>query len=249
MNDSLFTSKEFLDFLITVLASSSFWKFLLLLLLVLYAIPIGKVILRVVEFILNYHKKKQDVAQIEIDKLKLKIEKEEKDKMFESFKLAIDQVNTHNDLIETILKTLQLSPSNYKYEVLLESFLGLDRSFCGDIKNKLLYYIEQGRTEKFMYVKKEIAVSFKDKVLNKIGLFIFNDINYFDDIYNYAKEQLDIFISPFEFISDVEEARLLLDDSSSGIVPVLSNIQQTIIIEYLKRFSGNPQVDYLRRSQ
>ena len=247
MTEAILTNKEFLDALIFILSSNSFYKFVVFLIIILYAVPIGKVILKGIDYIMNIPQRRIDLLNAQNKRVEIHNDKIARDDMFESFKLAIAEVKLHNDLIETILKSLQLSPSNYKYEVLLESFLGLDRSFNNDIKSKILYYIESGKKDKFIYIKKEVLNTFREKVLNKMSLFIFYDTDYMNKLHDQIKEIIENFINRFQDITDIEVAKEMLDNDTTGIMSVLVNIHQLIILEYYETVSSDVMTDYLKR--
>ena len=117
---SILTNKELIDALIYIISSQYFYKFVFLLLLIMYSMPLGKAIIKIVEFFLNIPKRKLEAISLENKKTELQTDKYLKEEMFSNFKIAIEEVKQHNALIDTILKSLQLSPSNYKYELLSE---------------------------------------------------------------------------------------------------------------------------------
>lgn len=233
--------EELARLLVELIATIGFWKALIGVVVIFLLFTAPKSIATLID---SWKVKKQ--TKLERDKLEFSLE--ERDKFFKSIEELIIMTNESAKALYLTLEKMQVSVSIKKFELLKESFLGINRTFVDSFKFRLLTHYENPKFDTIVNVKNEIRQYYVEKVINKLLPFILKDEAFSNNVKNEGLMIINTFIEVSEFIfidRGLPAAKEFLE-SEGGLSKLNVDISHMLTKEYSSLISKDLYMQYLR---
>ena len=182
----------------------------------------------------------------EVERLNYLNSKEERKEYFGRIDLLFENNAKTLEAIYIIIEKLNISISVSKFQMLKDSFLGLNRTFIDSFKFRLLTYFENITLDTYTNVKLELQNYYIEKVINRLLPFILKDQEF---IHLVKKESIQIiskFIDKVKKISETEDVKTFLD-SEKGLSLLNHELSELLDQVYSELTAKETSYDYIRK--
>ena len=233
--------KQLGEILIELITLVGFWRSVFGVSFIVGILTIPKMIDK---FIDGWRTKKK----VALENLKLQSYKEELSLFFQQSKENTDVMRTSMRMFHDTLEKMQVSVSINKFELLKESFLGLNRTFIDIIKFRLLTHFENPHLDTVSNLKNEIKLYFVDKILNKLIHFIISDNAFVDNVKNAGFTIISSFIEVCLQVFHEEglEGVKKYIESEEGLNKLNTDIAHLLTQEYSRVVVNDVYTNYLK---
>lgn len=215
-------------------------KSVLFIIIIVSLFVISKIVIKVIDYIFDSKKKKEQ--KVEVDKLK-----EIQTCYITNIGNFFELLEKNNEILSTVIAKLQVSVNLEKFNILIESFIGINRDFMSAIKVRLFNFLESKNKDGFNFVKQDIKNYFYEKIIYRISKFTFMDEVLLLTIKENCIKLIDSFLNKVETI--IEKDNIVVKEyinSDEGLFHISQEICKSIELSYLTFLNSQIDITYMK---